>query len=330
MIKHKSKVTAIFEGLCREHDLDFAITGPDTGYFIDRNNVRHEFGYGTIDLNISEYIKIADNKEQSSLIMKKAGVSVPQEIIIKGIEKYTEQDLCEKIINFSKQVGFPLISKPLSGRQGNNLIKIGSMEEVISTSKMIMNLKDDVIIQEHQNYDEVRVVILDGEIIQAYKRFRPRIVGDGKESISDLIENKNAYFQDNGRNTVVDIDDSQVQMIISNMGYSNESILEKGESIPLSFGRNLSKGGEYEFIENKIKPKFYEILKEMALATNLRLVGFDLFIRKEITEIHDKTDLVFIEYNASPDMENNFYYRDNYYEQLMTVYKKIFHAIMNQ
>lgn len=330
MIKHKSKVTAIFEGLCREHDLDFAITGPDTGYFINHNNVKHEFGYGTTDLNISEYIKIADNKEQSSLIMKKAGVSVPQEIIIKGIEKYTKQDLCEKIINFSKQVGFPLISKPLSGRQGNNLIKIGSMEGVISTSKMIMNLKDDVIIQEYQNYDEVRVVILDGEIIQAYKRFRPRIVGDGKESISDLIENKNVYFQDNGRNTVVEIDDAQLQMIISNMGYSNESILEKGKSIPLSFGRNLSKGGEYEFIENKIKPKFYEILKEMALATNLRLVGFDLFIRKEITEIHDKTDLVFIEYNASPDMENNFYYHDNYYEQLMTVYGKIFHAIMKQ
>lgn len=328
MIKHKSKITTIFEGLCREYDFDFVITGPDTGYFIDRNSVRHDFGYGTIDLNVSEYIKIADNKEQSSLLMKNIRVSIPQEIIIKGIEKYTEQDLCEKIINFSKEVGFPLISKPSGGRQGNNLIKIESKEAVISASKIIMSLKDDVIIQEYLNYAEMRIVILDGEIIQAYKRFRPHLIGDGKKSIFNLIEDKNSYFKNNDRNTVVDIDDSQVQMIISDLGYSNDSILERGKSIPLSFGRNLSKGGEYEFIENKIKPKFYKILREMALATNLRLVGFDLFTTEEVTEIKDKTDVVFIEYNASPDMENNFYYRDNYYERLMTYYRKIFCAMM--
>ena len=68
----------------------------------------------------------------------------------------------------------------------------------------------------------------------------------------------------------------------------------------------------------------------MSLATNLRLVGFDLFIRKEISLIKDKADIVFIEYNGSPDMENNFYYHDDYHEKLLACYKKIFRAVIRQ
>lgn len=327
IIKHKSKVTTIFEVLCKEYNFDFVIIGPDQGYFIDHNNVKHEFDYGTIDINESKYIQIADDKEQSSLLMKDIGIPIPEEILLKDVRKYTDQDLLKEIVRFSKQVGFPLISKPLNGRQGNNLIKIESKDEIVNASKMIMDLKDDVIIQEYLKHNEVRIVVLDGEIIQAYKRFGPSIVGDDKKSIFNLIEDKNAYFKNNGRNTIVSVDDPQVQMIIADLGYSNRSIPEKGKGIPLSFGRNLSKGGEYEFIENKIRPKFHKILREMSLATNLRLVGFDLFIIKEIGLIKDKTDIVFIEYNGSPDMENNFYYCGDYYEKLMTYYRKIFHAM---
>lgn len=327
IIKHRSKVTTIFEVLCKEHNFDFVIIGPDQGYFIDSINVRHEFDYGTIDLNESKYIQIADDKEQSSLLMKKIGIPIPEEILLKDVIKYTDQDLFKEIVRFSKRVGFPLISKPLNGRQGNNLIKIESKDEVINVSKMILDLKDDTIIQEYLKHNEARVVMLNGEIIQAYKRFRPSIVGDGKKSIFNLIKNKNAYFKNNSRNTIVSIDDPQVQMIITGLNYSNESIPEKGKNIPLSFGRNLSKGGEYEFIENKIRPEFHKILREMSLSTNLKLVGFDLFLRKDTGLIKDNTDIVFIEYNGSPDMENNFYYRDDYYEKLMTYYRKIFRAM---
>lgn len=327
IIKHKSKVTTIFEVLCKEYDFDFVITGPDQGYFIDHNNIRHEFDYGTIDLNESKHIQIADDKEQSSVLMKEIGIPIPEEILLRDVRKYTDQDLLKEIVRFSKRVGFPLICKPLNGRQGNNLIKIESKDEIVNASKMIIDLKDDVIIQEYLKHDEVRVVVLDGEIIQAYKRFGPSIVGDGKESVFNLIEDKNAYFKNNGRNTIISIDDPQVQMIIADLGYSNGSIPEKGKDIPLSFGRNLSKGGEYEFIENKISPKFQKVLREMSLAANLRLVGFDLFIRKEISLIKDKTDIVFIEYNGSPDMENNFYYCGDYYERLLAYYRKIFHAM---
>lgn len=328
IITNKSKVTAVFESLCSENGFVFVITDPDTGHFIDYNKVKHEFGYGTIDINKSEHIKIADNKELSSILMEKTGVSIPQEIIIKDVEKYSENDLCKIITNFSKQVGFPLISKPLRGRQGNNLIKIESDDAAARICKVIIDSGDDVTIQEYQNYEEIRVVLLDGEVIQAYKRFRAQITGNGKDSIFNLIGDKNASFEDNNRNTIINIDDSQIQMIISDLGYSNNSVLEKGKCLPLSFGRNLSKGGECEFIEDKIKPGFSKILAEMALVTNLRLVGFDLFIKKEIDNIENKTDLVFIEYNASPDMENNFYYSSNYHERFMKYYKKIFHAII--
>ena len=330
MIKHKSKITDIFYKLSKKYNYPFVVNGIDKGYFIDHKKIKHEFDYGTIYLNDSKYASIADNKEESSLLMSKYEILTPKEIVFKNINKDSAESLCEKINNFVKQVKFPIIIKPLNGRQGNNLFKIESEYEIQDICKKIIKIEDSIIVQEYLDLDEFRVVMLDGEILQMYKRFQPYIVGDGIRDIFTLIKDKNKYFLDKNRNTIISIYDNQIQIILSKLGYSNNSIPEKDLKIYLSFGKNLSKGGEYEFINANSFTNFSSVIKDIFKLTKLRLVGFDIFIKKDLEKINSKDDIVLIEYNASPDMENNFYYNDDYYENLVINYTKIFNAIINK
>ena len=323
---NKSKVTDIFKDLCKKHGMFFVVSEQDKGYFIDHNNIKHHFDYGTIDLNEYKYIQLANDKNKSALLMNDIGIQTPKEIIIRNSKRYTNNDLYKKIIDFLN-LKSSVIIKPLNGKQGDGLLKLDSEKDLIN---FISGVKtdDDLLVQEYLNYPEIRIVMLDGEVIQSYRRLRPYIIGDGMTSICNLIKNKNIYFKRNIRNTVIDPHDNQINIILSRLGYTLNSILEKNKQIPLSFGRNLSKGGEYEFIDDKINNKFNKILKEMFTATNLRLVGFDLFIKTEIEKINIKEDIVFIEYNGSPDMENNFYYNNDYGRKFSEIYSKIFDAII--
>ena len=73
-----------------------------------------------------------------------------------------------------------------------------------------------------------------------------------------------------------------------------------------------------------------DISKQIAKSTGLRLVGLDLFLSDKVECIKNKNQVTFIEYNASPDMENNFYYDDDYGEVLSKIYEKVFLAVVGK
>jgi glutathione synthase/RimK-type ligase-like ATP-grasp enzyme len=104
--------------------------------------------------------------------------------------------------------------------------------------------------------------------------------------------------------------------------------LLKNERLNISYGRNLSRGGEYEFITAKLSQVIIEISKKIADASALRLIGIDLFVLGNPEHVENKDQIIFIEYNASPDMENNFYYDVDYGQQLLLIYEKIFYKII--
>ena len=322
MNKHKSKITPILEQLAHAHGCEFYAMSakPDTGYIIDTTGAKHYFSYGTLDLNNIAATEIAGSKILSSEIVSSVGIRVPREIVVSHSTK-----LKTDIRITLKKIDMPAIIKPVHGAQGKNIFKIDSIDglELIIDDNDFDT--DDLIVQEYIDSPiEIRVVLLDGEIIQSYKRDYSHIIGDGISTIKGLIEKRNAYFQDRKRNTRIDFNDSQLTAILKRHKYNLDFALPRGERLNISYGRNLSRGGEYEFVSDRLSPLIIDISKKIAAISTLRLIGIDLFVLGELETVKDENQVVFIEYNASPDMENNFYYDVGYDQELSLIYEKIF------
>lgn len=327
MNKHKSKITPILRQLADLHDCEFCIMDhdPDAGYIVGLDGIRHYFSYGTLDLNNNAATEFAGSKILSSEIVSAAGIRVPKEETINH-----SNNLKDDIRIAVKTVGVPAIIKPVHGAQGKNVFRIDSIDDL----DLILGDNDfdadGVIVQEYIDAQtEIRVVLLDGETVQAYKRDYSHIIGDGVTTIKGLIEKRNKYFQDRKRNTRIDLIDSQLTAILKRHKYDLDSILPKDERLNVSYGRNLSRGGEYEFIPNRLSSTVEKVSKKIANVSALRLVGIDLFILGDFESIDREDQIVFIEYNASPDMENNFYYDTDYSEQLLAIYEKIFTKLIS-
>lgn len=322
MDKYKSKITPILEQLAHEHGCEFHTMHEDldAGYIVDLAGTRHYFSYGTLDLNNNAATEIAGNKVFSSEIVSTMGIRVPKEKIINHSKNHKGD-----ILTVLQSIGMPAVIKPVHGAQGKEVFRIDSAGDL----NLIFNRnnfnEDDLIVQEYvDSPNEIRVVILDDEIVQAYKREYSHIIGDGIETIGRMVEKRNKYFRDRKRNTYIDLKDDQLIDILRRNKYDLNFVLSKNERLNISYGRNLSRGGEYEFISDRLSPTVREACKKIASISALRLIGIDLFILGNPESIQREDSIVFIEYNASPDMENNFYYDADYDQQLFDIYKKIF------
>lgn len=326
---YKSKVTPILLNLATSNGCDIVISeyDNDSGYITSKKG-RSYFTYGTIDLNTDAATEFAKNKRLSSEVVSSIGIKSPAQEIVYYSPKTNFKSYFSEIKKTADSLGFPCIIKPVNGTQGKNVFKVSSSKEMGYVIKSIITTKSDLLIQEYVNGYEIRIVCLDNQIIQAYTRDYAHIMGDGLKSIRELIEDKNAYFQSRDRNTRINIQDEQIGHILKNKKYTFEDIVPVGVRLDLSYGRNLSKGGDYEFTDKKLSTQLVNIATEISRSTGLRLVGLDLFLSDEPGRIQNKDQVTFIEYNASPDMENNFYYDDGYQEVLTLIYEKIFSAIV--
>lgn len=327
---YKSRVTAIFERMSTECGYVCSLNQvhSDAGYIQLFNGRRLFFTYGTLDINTYAATEFANDKSLSFSVLKELGIKLPREQrILYSHEKAADEYLSEltSSVNF---LGLPVILKPARGRQGRNIFRIDSVHDLNLVVPILQANEDDILVQEYIEADEMRVVVLDGEVIQAYTRDFSHIVGDGIASIQRLIEDKNELFLKRARNTKIDTNDEQIGNLLLRKKYTLSTILAVGERFNLSYGKNLSKGGEYEFIEDKLGKEFKVILGEMAHKTGLRLVGFDLFVFKKPELITNELEIACIEYNASPDMENNFYYDGDYSDRFEKIYQKILKAMM--
>jgi glutathione synthase/RimK-type ligase-like ATP-grasp enzyme len=326
---YRSKITPIFIDIANQNGYKYVIseTDNDAGYIIYRNS-RLYFTYGTLDLNTDAAVGFAKSKPLSSEVVKNIGIRLPNEETVKYSSKTPSHEYLSEAKKVISLIGLPCFLKPAHGTQGRNIFKVESFEDLEFAIKNIIADKDDLLIQEYINADEVRIVLLDGEILQAYTRDYVSITGDGVKTIQELIKNKNDYFASRNRNTIINVNDSQILNILKNKKYNFNHVLSQGEQLNLSYGRNLSRGGNYEFVDKKLSTELVNMSKQIAKSTGLRLVGLDLFLSDKVECIKSMDQITFIEYNASPDMENNFYYDGEYTQTLYGIYEKIFKSMV--
>ncbi len=67
-----------------------------------------------------------------------------------------------------------------------------------------------MIVERFHTGSDYRVVVFDGEIISAYTRIPLNVAGNGKNTIDELLIEKQTLFTESGRDTIIDRNDSRI------------------------------------------------------------------------------------------------------------------------
>jgi D-alanine-D-alanine ligase-like ATP-grasp enzyme len=233
---------------------------------------------------------------------------VPEFTMVYSDEKCTRihsSDTIQEGLNYSKQIGFPVILKPNNMSQGSLVFKVNDASEYFRFLSEIFKYCDTAQIQKFYCGNDYRIVVLDRRVLSAYQRVPFHVVGDENSSISELINNKQRLFVQSGRDTKLTSTDMRLAHKLVQQGLSLESIPYSNEKVVLQDISNLSIGGETIELTDKIHSSFAELALMIARDMNLTLCGIDI-ITSDITQ-RDDGQYTVIEVNSSPGLDNYAY-----------------------
>lgn len=263
-------------------------------YSLKLNDKEHKFVSSRGDKLTDEAFEICDNKDLTKQYLKEAGVKVPE-----GKRFNHAREMHQSIIDYGAFLGFPLVLKPVSENAGKGVFSnINSVEELTDTVNYLCEELNytDLIVEEYIPGTEYRVLTVGDKIAAAVNRIPANIIGDGVNTIKDLIIEKNKMKKDNPNLSKKTIQiDKEVMDAIEKLGYTLDSIPGKGEQIFLRTKSNISTGGDPIDVTDQLTEEQVKVIKKTIKAIpGLTTSGMDLMIDP------DDQSATVIEVNTKP------------------------------
>ena len=289
--------------------------GPSTGSIVDEAVARDipwirmgtnsliQLGYGinqmrfqaTITCKTSNIaVDIACDKEQTKRLLDASSIPVA-----KGSICVDEEDLEDTI----KKIGYPIVIKPLDGNHGKGAsINVTNWEDAVDGLAYAKKYSRRVIVEKFITGFDFRVLVINNQIIAAAQRVPAHVVGDGKNSITWLIDeiNKDPRRGYGHENVLTEITvDRDTEELLEKMNYSLETIPTLGEIVYLKSTANLSTGGTSIDVTDMMHPENIFMAERISRVIGLDICGVDI-MAPNLTEPLKENGGVILEVNAAP------------------------------
>ncbi len=289
--------------------------GPSTGSLVDEAVSRGipfirlneqslvQLGYGVHQKRIQATttantnmiaVDIAGNKHATKKLLGDMGVPVPKGNRIRQVEEL------ESTI---KGIGFPVVIKPLDGNHGKGAtVGVTNMDEALRAWEKAREYSRWVIVEKQLVGNDFRALVVNNRLVAVAERIPAHVVGDGKSTIQELIDETNAdprrgYGHENIL-TQIDVN-AQTINCIKNAGYELDSVLPEDETLYLKTTANISTGGTAIDRTDEVHPENVFLFERIAKIIGLDVAGIDI-IATNLSEPLRESGGGIIEVNAAP------------------------------
>ena len=239
-------------------------------------------------------VEIACDKEETKDLLEQAEVPIPKGDIIR-----TERGLKEAV----DYVGFPLVIKPVNGNHGRGITtNINSLDEALIGFKEAKEISRLVIVEKYITGEDHRLLVINNKLVAAAKRTPAHVIGDGKSTIQELVDevNKDERRGYGHEKVLTEIDINSLTLeILKEMNMTTESVPKKGEMVKLKSTANLSTGGTAEDITELIHPYNVFMAERISKIIGLDICGIDI-MAEDLTKPLNKSGGAVLEVNAGP------------------------------
>jgi cyanophycin synthetase len=246
-------------------------------------------------------MELAGDKESTKRVLRGAGLSVPQGEVVRTREG---------AIEVAREIGRPVVIKPLDGNQGKGVsLNVSGDEQVGHAFDIASQYSRTVIIEEMLHGRDYRVLLIGGKIVAASERMAAHVVGDGRHTVAELVEQENLNpLRGAGHEkplTKLRVDPAAV-LTLSQAGLTPRSVPEAGQKVLLRGTANLSTGGTATDVTDTIHPDNVKLFEQAARVIGLDICGLDVIAPDIALPIRTAGGGI-IEANAAPGLRMHLY-----------------------
>lgn len=172
----------------------------------------------------------------------------------------------------------PVVVKPCMqwGARGVSM-GVRTPEELRSAVRFARRYEPDVILEETVPGDDLRVILVGGELAAAIRRNPARVTGDGTHTVRQLIARRNAERRQTDPSNVIPWN-AETRRNLAELGISPDNVPAAGEPVRVRLTNNYHTGGTVDVVTDAVPARALKIAQRIARELALPLVGVDFLI----------------------------------------------------
>lgn len=264
-----------------------------------------QFGHGKYQQRIQATItsetrhiavEISCDKEDTHNLLNDLGLPVPQQRMV-----YSKREA----VRAAHRIGFPVVVKPLNANHGRgvtiNLTEDNQIEAAFDDARD-QGTSRAILIESFVTGFDHRMLVVNNELVAVAKRVPGHVVGDGRQTISELIEEVNSDPRRGigHEKALTNLElDGQATRLMDDAGVKAETVLSLGEILYLRSTANLSTGGTAIDMTDAVHPDNRDMAERAIKAIGLDVGGVD-FLIDDISRSYKEIGGAIVEVNAAP------------------------------
>lgn len=230
-------------------------------------------------------------KDLTHLLLKEKGLPTPNAVCFYR-KTLTTINLDEKL----NTLKYPIVIKDATGSNSRGVfVNIKNIQEAKEIILREMQNFSSLVAQEMVFGKEYRVLVLKNKAIGVLEMIPPRIFGNGKNTVKELILKKQEKIK---KKTSFD---NALDEILKKQNVTLESVPENNQTIFIKNNSCLNEGGETKDVTDLINKNLEYLCVQAAKTVGNYLVGIDI-ICDDISTDPQKQNVKILEINGKPDL----------------------------
>jgi len=269
-------------------------------YIVSDGINQHLFDGSMGDVSDPKTVSICRNKGETNKYLRKAAVPMP---IGKA---FTSEVTNDEILKYADEIGYPLVLKPIDG--GGGLGVTTNIKSRKKLGELLIELRNkrnrrSVIVEHFFEGEDYRIVVLDGNVIGAFHRRAQSVIGDGKNSIRELLRLKNRERRVSPflKGSLIKIDKDMINFLKEG-NKSTAYVPKENERVYLRRNGEFFGQRDAVNITDTLSPHLKEAAVQAVKAIpGLRYGGVDMLVNT------DTDECIINEVNAKPQIGNHLF-----------------------
>ena len=234
-----------------------------------------------------------DDKRLTNRLLHAAGLKVPRQYEASHEDQAVNRACLKELHR--------VVVKPAHGEQGEGVsVDIQSPDILEKAIELASRFSPQVIIEELCTGEDLRIIVIDYQVVAAAVRRPPVIVGTGRHNVRELIEkyNRRRASATDGESRIPI--DAETRRCAGKAGYNLEDVVTADQTIQVRNTANLHTGGTIHDVTGVIHPTLAKAAENAARVLEIPVTGLDL-----IAPAIDRPDYRIIEANERPGLANH-------------------------
>ncbi len=239
---------------------------------------------------------IVQDKELTKQLLDAVGVPVP-----KGRPVTSADDAWEA----AQQIGVPVVIKPQDGNQGRGVAcNLNTREQVFAAYAAAVEEGDEIICEKFAHGADYRLLVIGYKLVAAARREPPQVTGDGRHSITQLVEEANKDPR-RGEDHATSLSklrlDEIAKGVLAEQGLTIDSVPAAGQVVLIRRNANLSTGGSATDVTDLVHPEVAARVIDGVRMVGLDIAGVDV-VCQDISRPLEHQGGIIVEINAAPGL----------------------------